>query len=104
MVESLRTSPAQKVANKLAQELKGYSFGLQKSFCEPQDHKLSTERFNNNLPSKRTEFCLHLFKGKVVSQLKINALFQIMHYILTNGKELTPFHIIVAEAVHSLTQ
>ena len=37
LVESLRVSPAQKVATELAQELKEYSFGLKISLCEPQD-------------------------------------------------------------------
>ena len=34
LVESLRMSPVQQVANELAQEPKQYSFGLEKSFCE----------------------------------------------------------------------
>ena len=37
LVESLRVSPVQQVATELAHEIKEYSFGLQKSFCEPQD-------------------------------------------------------------------
>ena len=33
-----------------------------------------------------------------------DVVFQILHYILTDGKEPTPFHVMVAQAVHSLTQ
>ena len=39
-----------------------------------------------------------------MSQLKTDVVFQILHYILTNGKEPTPFHAMVAQAVHSLTR
>ena len=45
LVESLRMSPVQQAANELAQELKEYNFGLQKSLCEPQDLELSMESF-----------------------------------------------------------
>ena len=45
-----------------------------------------------------------MFKGKTTSQLKTDVVFQILHYILTNGKEPTPFHVMVAQAVHSLTR
>ena len=90
LVESLRMSPVHQVATELEQELKEYSFGLQKSICEPQDLELSMERFNMNPPPKWTKFC-YMFKGKTTSQLKIDVVFQILYYILTNGKELTPF-------------
>jgi len=104
LVESLRMSPVQQAANELAQELKEYNFGLQKSLCEPQDLELSMESFNDNPPPKWTEFCLSMFKEKTTPQLKMNTVFQILHYILTNGKEPTPFHVMVAQAVHSLTR
>jgi len=45
----------------------------------------------------------YMFKGKTSTQLKIDVVFQILHYILTDGKEPTPFHVMVAQAVHSLT-
>jgi len=41
LVKSLRMSPVQQITNQLAQEMKQYSFGLQKIFCESQDLKLS---------------------------------------------------------------
>jgi len=44
-----------------------------------------------------------MFKGKATTQLKVDIVFQILHYILTNGKEPTPFHVIVAQPVHTLT-
>ena len=43
-----------------------------------------------------------MFKGKVAAQLKTNVVFHILHYILTDGKELTPFYVMVAQGVHCL--
>ena len=62
------------------------------------------ETFQKNPPLKWTEFCSYLFKGKTTTQLKTDVVFQILHYILTDGKEPTPFHVMVAQAVHSLTR
>ncbi len=45
-----------------------------------------------------------MFKGKTTAQLKINVVFQILHYILTDGTEPTPFHVMVGQGVHSLTR
>ena len=45
-----------------------------------------------------------MFKGKTTSQLKTDVVFQILHYILTDGKEPIPFHVMVAQAVNSLTR
>lgn len=104
LIESLRVPPIQQVATELAQELKEYSFELQKSFCEPQDLKISMNLFSKNPPPTWTEFCSYLFKGKTTSQLKTDVVFQILNYILTDGKDPTPFHVMVAQAVHGLTR
>ena len=104
LVESLRVSPVQQVATELAHEIKEYSFGLQKSFCEPQDLQLSMDRFTENLPPRWADFCSYMFNSKSISRLKVDVVFQILHYILTDGKGPTPFHITVAQAVHSLTR
>jgi hypothetical protein len=104
LVESLRLSPTQQVAVKLAQELKKYSFGLKRSFCEPEDLELSMDNFIKNRPPIWEEFCSYLFKGKTTCQLKSDVVFQILHYILTDGNEPTPFHVMVAQGVHSLTR
>ena len=104
LVESLRASPVQQVATDLAKEVKEYRFGLKTSLCEPQDLQLSMDTFQHSPPPKWTEFCSYMFKGKTTTQLKIDVVFQILHYILTDGKEPTPFHVMVAQAVHSLTR
>ena len=104
LVESLRVSPIQKCATELSQELKQYNFGLQKSFCEPHDLQLSIDTFIRNQPPKWEEFCSYLFKRKTTSMLRTDVVFQILHYILTDGKEPTPFHVMVAQAVHALTR
>ena len=103
LVESLRVSPVRQVATELAQELKEYSFGLQKSFCEPQDLQLSNDIFIKNRPQRWQEFFSYMFKGKTTYHLKTDVVFQILHNILTEGKEPTPFHVMVAQGVHSLT-
>ncbi|XDV44765.1 hypothetical protein PO909_013005 [Leuciscus waleckii] len=46
----------------------------------------------------------HMFKGKTTSQLKTDVVFQIVHNIITDGKEPTPFHVMVAQGVYSLTR
>jgi len=33
----------------------------------------------------------------------MDMVFQIVHYILTNGRQPMPFHVMLAQAVHSLT-
>lgn len=104
LVETLRVSPLKQAATELTKELKQYSFGLQNSFCEPRDLQLSMDSFATNRPPKWAEFCSYVFKGKKTSQLKQDVIFQIMHYILTDGNEPTPFHVSVAQAVHSLTR
>lgn len=104
LVESLRVSPVQKVATELAQELKEYNFGLKMSLCEPKDLQLSMDKFQSNLPPLWAEFCSYMFKGKTTAQLKVSVVFQILHYILTDGTEPTPFHVMVGQGVHSLTR
>ena len=104
LVESLRVSPVQQVATELEQELKEYCIGLKMSFWDPQDLQLSMGIFQKNPPSRWTEFCSYMFKGKTTSQLRIDVVFQILHCILTDGKEPTPFHVMVAQGVHSLTR
>ena len=59
------------------------------------------DTFQQNPPLKWTEFCLYMFKGKTTTQLVV---FQILHYILTDGKEQTPFQVMAAQAAHSLTR
>ena len=104
LVESLRVLTVQQAATELAQELKEYRFGLKTSLCEPQDFQLSMDTFQHNSPPKWTEFCSYMFRDKTSTQLKIDVVFQILYFILTDGKEPIPFHIIVAQAVYSLTQ
>lgn len=104
LVESLRVSPVKQVARKLGQELKSYNFGLQQSFCDPKDLQLSSNILLKNQPVLWKEFCLFLFEEKDISQAKTGVVFQILHYLMTGGKEPTPFHIMVAEAIHSMTR
>ena len=47
------------------------------------------------------KFCSHLFHGRQFSQIKIDVVFQILHYALNGGNEPTPLHILVAEGVYS---
>ncbi len=104
LVESLRISPVQQVANELAQELKNYNFSLERSFCEPQDLQLSSEILLKNQPGLWKELCSYLFKEKDIPQAKTDVVFQILHYLMSGGKEPTPFHIMVAQAIHSMTR
>ena len=104
LVESLRVSPVKQVARELAQELKSYHFGLLESFCEPQDLKLSSNILLENQPPIWKEFYSCLFKENDISQARTDVVFQILHYLMTGGKEPTPFHIMVAEAIHSMTR
>ena len=103
-LESARVSPVQRVASSLEQELKAYKFGLNKSFCAPKDLQLSLTALHENPPAKWEEFLSQLFKGKKISNIVKYVVFQILHYAISGGKELTPFHVMVAEAVHSLTR
>ena len=43
-------------------------------------------------------------KKQPLSRTETDVVFQILHYILTDGKEPTPFHIMLAQEVHSLTR
>ena len=104
LVESLRISPVQQVAKELAQELKNYNFSLERSFCEPQDLQLSSEILLKNQPGLWKELCSYLFKEKDIPQAKTDVVFQILHYLMSGGKEPTPFHIMVAQAIHSMTR
>ena len=103
-LESTRVSPVQRVASCLEQELKDYNFGLDRSFCDPRDLQLSLTALHENPPAKWEEFLSQLFKGKKISNIVKYVVFQILHYAMSGGKELTPFHVMVAEAVHSLTR
>ena len=104
LVQAMRVSSVQQVATTLAQELKNYRFGLEKSFCEPRDLQLSARMLLKNPPPTWEKFCSLLFHGRQVSQIKIDVVFQILHYALSGGKEPTPLHIMVAEGVYSLTR
>ena len=59
LVESLRVSTVQQVATELLHKIKEYSFGLQRSFYEPQDLQLSMDRFTENLPPFTRLNCMH---------------------------------------------
>ena len=105
LLESLRqVSPTQQVASQLAHELKDYKFGLEQSFCEPRDLQISTDVLLKNPPAKWEEFCSFLFKDKQIPQVKRDVVFQILHYMISGGKEPTPFHVMIAEGIHSLTR
>ena len=104
LVEAKRVLSVQQVATTLAHDLKSYRFGLEKSFCEPRDIELSARMLQKNPPPTWEKFCSHLFHGRQVSQVKMDVIFQILHYAFSGGKEPTPLHIMVAEGVHSLTR
>ena len=104
LVEAMRVSSVQQVATTLAQELKDYRFGLEESFCEPRDLQLSWSMLLKNPPPTWEKFCSHLFHGRQIPRVKIDVVFQILHYALSGGKEPTPLHIMVAEGIHSLTR
>ena len=99
LVEAMRVSSVQKVATTLAQELKDYRFGLEESFCEPRDLQLSANMLLKDPPPTWKTFSSHLFHGKRVSRVKIDVVFQILHYASIGGKEPTPLHIMVAEGI-----
>ena len=61
------------------------------------------DTFQHNSPPKWTEFCSHMFKDKTSTQLKINVVFQILNYILTDGKESILFYIMVARSKELVT-
>ena len=65
---------------------------------------VSMNMFIENRPPKWEEFCSYLFREKTTSCLRSDVVFQILHYILTDGKEPTLFHVEVAQAMHSLTR
>ena len=77
---------------------------MDKSFCAPKDLQLSLTALDENPPAKWEKFLSQLFKGKKISNIVKYVVFQILHYAMSGGKELTPFHVMVAEAVHSLTR
>ena len=105
MLESIRqASPVQQVVTQLAQELNDYKFDLERSFCEPRNIQLSTDVLLKNSSAEWEEFCSFLFKDKLIPQIKRDVVFQILHHMLSGGKEATPFHIMVAKGVHSLTR
>ncbi len=84
--------------------MKDYRFGLEECFCEPRDLQLSASMLLKNPPPTWDKFCSHLFYGRQVPRVKINIVFQILHYALSGSKEPTPLHIMVAEGIHSLTR
>ena len=104
LAEAMRVSSVQQVATTIAQELKDYTFGLEESFCEPRNLQLSASMLLKNPPPTWEKFCSHLFHGRQVSRVKMDVVFQILHYALSGGKEPTPLHIMVAEGIHSLTR
>lgn len=78
-------------------------FELHRNYCEPQDMQLPMDAFTENPPPKWEKFCSYIFKEKVTSVLKTGVVFQIMHSIMTDDKEPTHIHVMVAQGVHSLT-
>ena len=81
---------------------KDYNFGLSQRFCEPLDLQLSTDAVLKNQPAKWEEFCSFLLNKKLISKAKGDIIIQILHYMLSDGKEPSPFHVMVAESVHRL--
>ena len=106
--ESVKT-----VTSKIEEEIKVYDFALDQSFCSSNDvlissYKLSKLMFETGTFDVWNAFIQCLFKSKNInsegSKVMKETLFQIVYYIYHNGAKLTPFHLALAETIHTMTR
>ena len=121
----------QQCASAIRQDLLNADFHLQDKFCDSHDLQDSWKNHSipesivtflstlfNCKPAVLGEQCLHNDENKDENDInsdeesetcpentkakKLKALYQIMYYIVHNGKRRTPLHIMNAEAVHAV--
>ena len=107
-LESVKT-----IASKIKEEMKAYDFALDQSFCSSNDVLISSNKLSQLMSETGTfdawnTFTQCLFKPKNMNtdanKVMKETLFQIVYYIYHNGAKVTPFHLALAETIHTMTR
>ena len=99
LINTLRHSCDKQCADDLRKEMKEFSFGLKDSYCKADDLDKAKLFFEEKRPPKWILFMKHFFQGREVSEnnpqllMHIDAVFQVLYYILHSGIEPTPLHV-----------
>ena len=99
------------VASKLRFMFRSFDFNISQSYCDSNDMKIASELFQVNRPSLWIDFIKGLLPGSSLSEHKnpilmkrVDALFQIMYFIVNNGLKFSPMHVNVVQTIHNLTR
>ena len=107
VVESLRsndtTNQIKSCAVKLHDECKSFEFNFDSSYCDAKDLRITTNSLNENRWEIWTMFFKNLFQQTRMSsslKRKCDVIFQIIYYIIHNGRKKTPIHTSIAQSIH----
>ena len=87
----------------LRKECQNLDLGLAGSYCSADDIEISFNNSTQNRPNGWEKIFNTLFlycTQSVNIKRKSDMIFQIIYYIIHNGKQKTPFHISLTEAIH----
>ena len=102
VVETVRnTDPMKGCTTLLRTELRQYDFGLENSFCDSDDLRVSFNQYLQNRPKMWSTFFSELLQSKDLSdkqQRVCDSVFQIFHSLLRNST--TPLAVSFAESLH----
>ena len=103
MAEFKRSSNSIKeCAEQLRGECKEFEFDLEGTYNLADNCEISYEKLMTSLPDSWVKFFNALFphtKSKSI-QRRCNIIFQIVHYMVHNGKKKNPLHVSLAELFH----
>ena len=104
VAETLRSTDIIKTcAEQLRDECRMFEFDLEGTFNSAEDMHISYAKYVESRPQLWEKFFNIMFPYRTKSlhiQRKCDTLFQIIHYILHNGRKHNPFHVSLAELIH----
>ena len=97
LAEEIRNSDCIKeCAETLRSDIKSYDFGLENTDCDAKDLFKSFTEAKNKVPKSWLKFCSAMFPCYQTShqvQLKCQAVFQILFYLIHSGAQSTPLQV-----------
>ena len=107
IVETIRSvDPIEECAKLLGQDCKAYDFGLDNSYCDADDLRISFKSYEKNRPSVWTRFFMKMLDVTVLSKKRqrvCNSIFQIMHSLLKENA-INPLSASFSEGIHEVSR
>ena len=113
ILESLRRTKLNEspTPSQLRDMFKAHDFNLSFSYCDSSDCMISAEIFRGQRPEIWMKFLRSLLpqcdmseENNPVLMEKLDAIFQILFFIIHNGQRPTPLHVNVVQTTHHLSR